>query len=56
MNIFKIIILVVFIIFAILDNINFMDTYSEEAKRNFRSEKGWKWGLYSVILLLILLI
>jgi hypothetical protein len=53
MKIIQILIVIVFVIYIVFSSINMMEQYSEEAKKQFTSERNWKIGISIIIFILL---
>jgi NADH:ubiquinone oxidoreductase subunit 6 (subunit J) len=53
MKIIQILIVIGFVIYIVFSSINMMEQYSEEAKKQFRSERNWKIGISIIIFILL---
>lgn len=51
--ILQILILIALILYIIFNSINIMEQYSEEAKKNFNSNRNWKIGMTVIVFIIL---
>jgi len=53
MKIIQILIVIGFVLYIVFSSINMMEQYSDEAKKQFRSERNWNIGIAIIIFILL---
>jgi hypothetical protein len=53
MKIIQILIVVGFVIYVVFSSINMMEQYSDEAKKQFKTDRNWKIGVSIIIFILL---
>jgi NADH:ubiquinone oxidoreductase subunit 6 (subunit J) len=55
MKIIQILIIVGFVLYVVFSSINMMEQYSDEAKKQFKTDRNWKIGISIIIFILLYL-